>query len=244
MSAAGNFMATCDTRSRKRTSLANREFQTTLIGAMGHDLRQSLQVIAGAYHRLSSRPQDALDRAWAERGQRAIATLVEQFNCLLDAFGLAAHDDAAVAPINLGAVLSKLGDELSDAAARKGVHFRVVSTDAYVVSNAVLMRSIIRNLLSNAIRCTPPGGRVLVGCRRKGADIEINVCDNGVGIAEDQLMLIFEPFTRLSTGDDGLGVGLAIVRHALEALGHRMEVRSVLGRGSIFSVYAPAVAVT
>jgi signal transduction histidine kinase len=80
-------------------------------------------------------------------------------------------------------------------------------------------------------------------CRRKGREIRIDVCDTGIGIPEDQLLRIFESFTRLAPErSNGLGIGLAIVRRALEMLGHRIEVRSVVGKGSLFSIYAPAAA--
>jgi len=84
---------------------------------------------------------------------------------------------------------------------------------------------------------------VLIGCRRKGREIRIDVYDTGIGIPEDQLPRIFEHFTRLvPERGKGLGIGLSIVRRALEVLGHRIEVRSVVGEGSLFSIYVPAVA--
>jgi signal transduction histidine kinase len=107
--------------------------------------------------------------------------------------------------------------------------------------NPVLLGCILRNLLTNAIRYTEPGGRILIGCRRKGPEIRIDVYDTGIGIPEHQLPRIFESFTRLAPErSNGLGIGLSIVRRALEVLGHRIEVRSVVGEGSLFSIYAPA----
>jgi signal transduction histidine kinase len=112
-----------------------------------------------------------------------------------------------------------------------------------VVSNPVLLGCILQNLLTNAIRYTEPGGRILIGCRRKGSEIRIDVYDTGIGIPEHQLPRIFESFTRLAPErSNGLGIGLSIVRRALEVLGHRIEVRSVVGEGSLFSIYAPAAA--
>ena len=83
--------------------------------------------------------------------------------------------------------------------------------------------------------CPEPGGRVLIGCRRKGREIRIDVYDTGTGIPEDQLRQIFESFTRLAPErSDGLGIGLSIVRRALVVLGQRIEVRSVVGKGVTF----------
>jgi signal transduction histidine kinase len=124
-----------------------------------------------------------------------------------------------------------------------GIDLRAVTTNAFVGSNPVLLGCILRNLLTNAIRYTEPGGRILIGCRRKAPEIRIDVYDTGIGIPERQLPQIFESLTRLAPErSDGLGIGLSIVRRALEVLGHRIEVRSVVGEGSVFSVYAPAVA--
>jgi two-component system phosphate regulon sensor histidine kinase PhoR len=112
-----------------------------------------------------------------------------------------------------------------------------------VASNPVLLGCILRNLLTNAIKYTEPGGRILIGCRRKGSEIRIDVYDTGIGIPESQLPRIFDSFTRLAPErSDGLGIGLSIVRRALGVLGHRIEVRSVVGEGSLFSIYAPAAA--
>jgi signal transduction histidine kinase len=98
-------------------------------------------------------------------------------------------------------------------------------------------------LLTNATRYTEAGGRILIGCRRKGPELRIDVYDTGIGIQEHQLPRIFESFTRLAPErSNGLGIGLSIVRRAIEVLGHRIEVRSVVGEGSLFSIYAPAAA--
>src|SRR6266446_4709919 len=102
-----------------------------------------------------------------------------------------------------------------------------------------LLDGILRNLVSNAIKYTEPNGRILIGCRRSGQNVRIDVCDTGIGIAGEQLSRIFEAFTRLdSTRCDGLGVGLFIVRRAIEVLGHGIDVSSVASRGSRFSIFA------
>jgi two-component system phosphate regulon sensor histidine kinase PhoR len=168
--------------------------------------------------------------------------LTEQLNCLVDAFYLAERANALeVSSVGLGPLFWRLRHENEDAAIQRGIDFRAVTTNVDVVSNPVLLGCILRNLLTNAIRYTEPGGRILIGCRRKGLEIRIDVYDTGIGIPEDQLPRIFESFTRLAPERSrGLGIGLSIVRRALEMLGHRIEVRSVVGEGSLFSIYAPA----
>jgi signal transduction histidine kinase len=225
-------------------SLAAQELQTTLVGMMGHDLRQSLHVIQGIYALLRSRLDDLPQQTWLDRGERAVTKLAEQFNCLVGAFYLAERTNGLeISSVGLGPLFWRLRHENEDTAIQRGIDLRAVSTNAYVLSNQVLLGCILRNLLTNAIKYTEPGGRILIGCRRKGAEIRVDVYDTGIGIPEHQLPRIFDAFTRLAPErNDGLGIGLCIVRRALEALGHRIEVRSVVGEGSLFSICAPAAA--
>jgi signal transduction histidine kinase len=183
-------------------------------------------------------------QAWLDRGEHAVAKLTEQLDCLVDAFYLAERANALeISSVGLGPLFWRLRHENEDAAIQRGIDLRVVTTNARVVSNPVLLDCILRNLLTNAIRYTEPGGRILIGCRRNRREIRIDVYDTGIGIPEDQLPRIFQSFTRFAPErDNGLGIGLSIVRRALEVLGHRIEVRSVVGEGSLFSIYAPAAA--
>jgi signal transduction histidine kinase len=208
---------------------------------MGHDLRQSLQVIEGTYALLRSRSVDGSERAWLDRGERAVTRLTEQLNCLVDAFYLAERSNTPeISSVGLGPLLRQLRYENEDAALQRGIELRVASTGVSVASNTVLLGCILSNLLTNAIKYTNPGGRILLGCRRKAFEIRIDVFDTGVGIPRTQLPRIFDSYTRLAPEHgDGLGIGLSITRRAVEALGHRIEVRSVVGQGSLFSIYAP-----
>lgn len=242
MGSIESFTIASTVRDRKLRTLAAREFQTTIVGMMGHDLRQSLQVIQGTYALLRSRLEQMPQQAWLDRGERAVTKLTEQLDCLVDAFYLAERTDTlAVSSVGLGALFWRLRHENEDAAIQGGIDLRTVTTGAHVVSNPMLLDCILQNLLTNAIRYTEPGGRILIGCRRNGTEIRIDVYDTGIGIPEDQLPRIFESFTRLAPGrNNGLGIGLSIVRRALEVLGHRVEVRSIVGQGSLFSIFAPA----
>ena len=237
-----SFVATPSMRDRRLKALVAQEFQTTIVGMLGHDLRQSLQVIQGTNSLLRSRLEEMPQQAWLDRGERAVTKLTEQLNCLVDAYYLAERASALeVSSVELGPLFWRLQHENEDAALQRGIDLRAISTNVRVRSNPVLLGCILRNLMTNAIRYTEPGGRILIGCRRKGDEIRIDVYDTGIGIPGDQLPRIFESFTRLVPGrSDGLGIGLSIVRRALEVLGHRIEVRSVVGEGSVFSIYAPA----
>lgn len=237
-----SFIVAPDIQDRDLNAIVAQEFQTTLVGMIGHDLRQSLQVIQGTYSLLRSRQEQMPQQAWLDRGERAVTKLTEQLNCLVDAFYLAERANALeVSPVGLGPLFWRLRHENEDAAIQRGIDLRTFTANAIVMSNPVLLGCILRNLLTNAIRYTEPGGRILIGCRRKGPEIRIDVYDTGIGIPEHQLPRIFESFTRLAPErSNGLGIGLSIVRRALEVLGHRIEVRSVVGEGSLFSIYTPA----
>jgi two-component system, OmpR family, phosphate regulon sensor histidine kinase PhoR len=219
------------------------DFHAALLGMAGHDLRQPLQVIQSAYEWLSSRVTQGSEKARIERGERAIARITEQLDRLLGALRLYQHSKSMeLSPMPLGPMLCRIVSEAQEVASQKDIELRVKPTRGVIVSNPVLLGSILRNLIVNGIKYTEPGGRILVGSRRAGGDIRIDVYDTGVGMAPEHLPLIFDAFHRLdSTNTDGLGVGLFVVRRAVELLGHRIEVSSHVGRGSRFSVFAPRV---
>src|SRR3984957_6699660 len=182
---------------RKLKTLVAQEFQTTIVGMLGHDLRQSLQVIQGTYSLLRSRLEEVPQQAWLDRGERAVTKLTEQLTCLVDAFYLAERANALeVASVGLGPLFWRLRHENEDAALQRGIDLQSIATNAHVVSNSLLLGCILRNLVTNAIRYTEPGGRILIGCRRKGDEIRIDVYDTGIGIPGDQLPRIVESFTR------------------------------------------------
>jgi two-component system phosphate regulon sensor histidine kinase PhoR len=217
------------------------DFQAALLGMAGHDLRQPLQVIQGSYEMLRAHAGSKSEQAWLDRGEQAIGRLTEQLDRLLGALRLYEHTKAMeMSSVALAPLFWRLRNENEDAALRRGIDMRVCATKAHIVSNPVLLGSILRNLVTNAVKYTEPGGRILIGCRRSGSDVRIDVYDTGIGIAPEQLSRIFDAFERLDSARcDGLGIGLFVVRRALELLGHRIEVRSAVAQGSRFSIVAP-----
>ena len=148
-----------------------------------------------------------------------------------------------LSPVPLAPLFDGVGAENVEFARQKGLELRIRPTHAVVVSNAVILDGIVRNLVRNAIKYTN-SGRVLLSCRRRGTDMRIDIHDTGIGISADQLPRAFEAFRRLDlTRSSGLGLGLFVVRRAVELLGHRVEVSSTVGRGSRFSVLAKGAAV-
>ena len=218
------------------------DFQAALLGMAGHDLRQPLQVIQSAYEWLGDRVAGSSEKARLERGEQAIVRLTEQLDRLVSALRLYEHTQRMeINSIPLGPLFSHIATENESDARENAIDIRVHATHTTVMSNPVLLESILRNLVRNAVKYTDPGGRILIGCRRVEYDIRIDVYDTGVGIAPEYLPQIFEAFQRVdSTRTDGLGIGLFVVRRAVQLLGHRIEVRSAVGRGSRFSVFASA----
>jgi CheY-like chemotaxis protein len=143
-------------------------------------------------------------------------------------------------PIN--DVLSTIETTFSMAAHEKGLHFRVIKSSEWVESDPILLGRILLNLVSNAVRYTSTGG-VVVGCRRVQAGLRIDVCDTGPGIPDDQKSTIFGEFYRIQREGqevgEGLGLGLAIVERLCTLLGHALDLASIQGKGSRFSLLAP-----
>jgi two-component system, OmpR family, phosphate regulon sensor histidine kinase PhoR len=217
------------------------DFHAALLGMAGHDLRQPLQVIQSTYDMLRTQVRGKSEHDWLETGEQAIIRLTEQLDRLLDALRLYEYTKTLeISSVALAPLFWLLCSESANAALGRDVDMRVCSTKTRVISNPVLLTGILRNLVTNAVKYTEPGGRVLIGCRRSGHDVRIDIYDTGIGIPPERLPKIFDAFERLDTTRcDGLGVGLFVVRRALDLLGHRIEIRSAVSQGSRFSVFAP-----
>lgn len=219
-----------------------RDFPAALLAMAGHDLRQPLQIIQSTYEWLGTRVSGMSERVRLERGERAIARLTEQLDRLIGALRLYEQTERMeLTRVPLAPLLAGIARDNEEAARDKAIKLRVSATRAAIMSNPVLLDGILSNLVRNAVKYTEPGGRILIGCRRWGPDIRIDVFDTGIGMAPEHLPRIFEPFQRLEPARaDGLGIGLFVVRRAVELLGHRVDVSSALSRGSRFSVFARA----
>lgn len=139
----------------------------------------------------------------------------------------------------LSDVLDNLKAEFGVLAQAGGIQFSVVESRLAVYSDVRLLRRVLQNFLTNAFRYNP-GGRVLLGCRRMGEKVRIEVWDNGPGIPEGKQEAIFDEFSRLdhsrTAREQGLGLGLAIARGISLVLGHQLSLRSWPGAGSVFAI--------
>jgi CheY-like chemotaxis protein/anti-sigma regulatory factor (Ser/Thr protein kinase) len=139
-------------------------------------------------------------------------------------------------------MLDRLRMDFEPEAFERGLTLRIVPTTVYLFSDPVLVERILRNLVSNAIRYTKAGG-VLVGARRRGKEVSLEVWDTGIGIPPEQQDRVFEEFYQLANPErnskKGLGLGLSIVKRLVHLLSAQVDLRSVPGRGSVFKVRLP-----
>jgi signal transduction histidine kinase len=225
---------------------ADSDFSATLLAMAGHDLRQPLQVITSAHDVLGQTLDSEEQREELTRAEDATAQLANMLGQLVEALQLRERSgDDLHLPVPLRPILEDLAAEFAEAARLKGITFLVTATRWAAFSHPVLLTGMLRNLIRNAIDYTPPGGGVFVTSRRCGPELRIEVRDTGVGIRASALSTIFRAFQRADESRlDGLGLGLFIVKHAADLLGHRVEVRSVEGRGSCFTVVADPAAMS
>jgi signal transduction histidine kinase len=222
------------------------DFHEALLAMTGHDLRQPLQIILSANGWLGRRLTGTVEREYVDRIRLATLQTIKQLDRLVEALHIHGRAvDLCPQPVCLRAIFANIEKEHVREAEDRGVCLRVLGSDIVVMSDTVLLEGILRNLVRNALKYTPTGGKVLVGCRRHGTTRWIEVHDTGVGIPKDKLCQVFEAFRRLdSVSSDGLGLGLFIVRRAASSLGHGIHVRSAVGRGSCFTVIVEATAAT
>ncbi|WP_285428398.1 NahK/ErcS family hybrid sensor histidine kinase/response regulator [Pseudomonas sp. lyk4-R2A-8] len=243
----GQLLKEIDERRRMETRLREAKLEaeqanlskTKFLAAVSHDLLQPLNAARLFTSALLERPSEKLVRNVSnslEDVENLLGTLVDISK--LDA-GVIKAD---IAPFALSELLDNLAVEYTQLARSEGLELRFIGCSALVRSDIQLLARILRNLLSNAIRYTY-SGRVVLGCRRQHQRLSIQVWDSGMGIAEERLEEIFQEFKRGDVQrrdqDRGLGLGLAIVEKIAGILGHRISVKSVPGKGSMFAVEVP-----
>jgi signal transduction histidine kinase len=221
--------------------------KSRFLAAAGHDLRQPVTVLRMSLDMLAQRRQGLPDAKYLPRAERALGTLERALDEVMEVAKLEA---GKLRPKPRSFALGELLDELREAwlplAEGKGVTLRLRPCALPIRSDPAMLRRVLDNLVGNAIKYTERGG-VLIGCRRRGDRLRIEVVDSGIGMPEDQIELAFQEFQRLyaasadgrESGAGGLGLGLSIVRRMADSLGHRVTARSTVGRGSRFTVEVP-----
>jgi signal transduction histidine kinase/CheY-like chemotaxis protein len=217
--------------------------KTRFLATASHDL---VQPMTAARLFISSVDRANLCASNAPLVAQAESALIAGENLLgglLDISRLdAGAQEAHLEHFPLTQVVGRLAAEFTVMASDRGLRLRTRNCDYVVYSDPQLLRRILQNFLSNAIRYTRRG-RVLLGCRRRRNTLSIEVWDSGPGIPEDKRKEIFEEFRRLDEFDGdqerGLGLGLAIADRIAGMLGHPLSLRSWLGRGSVFAISVP-----
>jgi len=220
--------------------------KTQFLAAASHDLRQPLQALGLFVASLKLRAKGAETQETVARIERSMAALAGVLETLLDVSKL---DAGVVSPrvesFPVARVLAAVREQFAAAAERHQLRFSVRDTRAWGRSDSQMLERIVANLVSNALRYTKKGG-VVVGCRRAGDALRIEVWDTGPGIPPDKRQEIFREFVQLDnperSRDKGLGLGLAIVERLGRLLDHPIGLRSVSGRGSVFWVSVPHAA--
>jgi CheY-like chemotaxis protein/anti-sigma regulatory factor (Ser/Thr protein kinase) len=201
----------------------------------------------GFYNSLLPRAKDETERdEILSRLSECASSLDRQFNAILGVAQTdAAVENAKIAATPLQHVIDRVLANLQPEADMKALQLRVVPTSLWARVAPELLERVLSNLVSNAIKYTRTGG-VILGARRKGANVDLVVADTGIGIAQKDLGLIFGDFFQVANRErnskKGFGLGLGIVRRLCEGMSWRLEVRSTLGRGTGFCVQVPLAA--
>jgi signal transduction histidine kinase len=227
---------------RATAEAANRG-KTQFLAAASHDLRQPLHALGLFVAALAARVREPELKSLVGNINASVDALERLFSAMMDISKL---DAGAVEPVRcsfpLAPLFARVDAAFAAVAATRGLRLRVVATHAWVDSDPLLLERILFNLVSNAVRYTERGGAVL-GVRRRGAFLAIDVCDSGIGISATEREHIFDEFYQVDAaerhGRQGMGLGLAIIRRLAALLHHEVEVDSASGQGSRFSILVP-----
>jgi two-component system phosphate regulon sensor histidine kinase PhoR len=218
------------------------------VANVSHELRTPLAAVMGALETLADPEQEPETRArFLDIANRNAARLQAIVSDLLDLSSIEAEGDRmALEPVRADAPLRTAAGALAGAAESKGLRLELppqTPEPVWVRGNAQRLEQVFTNLLENAIKYTPKGGRVVARMRVGQKEVHVDVEDSGVGIPASALPRVFERFYRVDRSRSremgGTGLGLAIVKHVVRAHGGTVSVRSEEGRGSTFSVSLP-----
>ncbi|GAB4532513.1 MAG: hybrid sensor histidine kinase/response regulator [Roseibium sp.] len=215
--------------------------KTKFFAAASHDL---LQPVNAAKLLIATMSDSVTDRAVADtvsRLERSFKSIESLLHALLDISRLdSTGTELTLTTFNVGELLASVQTDCKQLADEKGLRLDIVPCSLWVRSDQRYLMRSVQNLIVNAIQYTE-NGRVLAGCRRRGANVVLEVWDTGIGISKKDQKRIFNEFTR-ATPDNvgfGMGLGLSIVDRACRRLGHSVSVRSKPGVGSVFSITIP-----
>ncbi|MEJ8849355.1 hybrid sensor histidine kinase/response regulator [Variovorax rhizosphaerae] len=232
--------ATAELESKNEQLEVASQAKTRLLAAASHDLRQPLHALTLFSDGLSNGETDPLKLQRIGHIRECVDSLDRLFSELLN---LSQLDAGVLQPQWIDFPLDRLFDEISRnfraVAEQQNLRLVVRKTDLWVRCDYVMLSRILNNLVSNSLRHTHEGG-VLIGARRRGKGVRIDVCDTGIGIAQQHQKRVFEEFFQIgparSTGARGMGLGLSTVQRLASLLNTRVELSSVPRRGTVVRV--------
>ena len=232
---------------RSRAAEAAQQSKTRFLAAISHDVLQPLN--AARLFASALRDGAGLEpeqRHLAERVDASLRAAEELLDGLLDVSRLDAGGlQPTLADFDAGALVRELAAQYAPVAAARNLELRVHAGAVWVRSDRRLLRRVLQNFLANALRYTRHG-RIVLGLRRRGEELEVQVWDTGPGIPASHMAQIFDEFHRYTQefdwGEQGLGLGLSICQRISRLLGHALDARSVVGHGSMFSIRLPRAA--
>jgi len=219
--------------------------KTRFLAAAGHDILQPLNAARLYSTSLQERSKGTENALLAENVNASLDAVEEILTALLDISRLdTGAMKAQFSSFRIEEILIQLQREFEPVAREKGLQLHFIISSQTIHSDRRLLRRLLQNLVSNAIKYTP-SGRVLVGAKRRNGNLSLEVWDTGLGIPESQQKIVFHEFKRLDQGAKvarGLGLGLSIVERIARVLKHKVDLFSKPGRGSVFRVEVPIAA--
>ena len=228
---------------RTREAEAAQESRSRFLTAVSHDVLQPLNAARLFTSALRETPDPGEQRHLAERIDTSLRAAEELLDGLLDVSRL---DAGALKPeivdFDVAELLRQLAGQYAPMAKARGLDIRLHAPPTPVRSDRRLLRRVLQNFLANALRYTR-SGRIVLAARRRGDDVALQVWDTGPGIPEHHMSQIYDEFHRYEHSFDwdgrGLGLGLSICQRISRLLGHTLDARAMVGRGSMFSITVP-----
>lgn len=222
---------------------ANRT-KTRFLAAASHDLRQPLQSISMYLGALAGLNDARKKTLILDQARMAVDTSNKLLDALLNISKLeSGRVQAEIESFGIDRLLERVDNTEAPQASEKQQDFTVIPSTVRVTTDPALLEQLVTNLVANAIKYSPPHSHIVLGCRRRGGMLKVQVSDNGPGIRSTELDAIFDEYRQLQYDGHylgkGLGLGLSIVKLIAELLNLKLEVSSIPGRGSSFSVLVP-----
>ncbi len=225
---------------KEQAERAHRE-KSQFLAMASHDLRQPIHALGLYVAELRRRIPGEEEQRLIGQVECSVDAIAQLINSLLD---MAKLDAGVVVPnqqsCDISRILDRINGNFRMLAEAKQIRLVLRPLQDTIVSDPLMLERILMNLVGNALKYTPPHGTVLVACRRRDADMSIEVRDNGIGIDREKQSAIFSEYVQLNSprldAQQGLGLGLSIVDRLVKLLGHRISLRSASGKGSTFAL--------